>query len=106
MSNVYFKEDPQKIAAAASLLLQQKNDITSGLSSIKTRSDRLKSFWESDGSVEYQRKAAQLDSSGKDIVNALDELIKKLQQVSGIYVSGEQAAKTAAQSLPTDGVFR
>jgi WXG100 family type VII secretion target len=104
--NTYFKEDPQQIAAVASRLQQQRSSFASGLSAIKNKANGLKSYWKSDGADEYQKKAAELDAGGQQIAAALDEFVKKLQQASGIYTTGEQAAKTAAQGLPTSGVFR
>jgi WXG100 family type VII secretion target len=104
--NVHFKEDPQKIANAASQLRQYRNSFSDVLSSMKTKAAGLKSYWKSDGADEYQKKATELNARGQELVAAFDELVQKLQQASGIYTAGEQAAKTASQGLPTSGVFR
>jgi WXG100 family type VII secretion target len=106
MASVQFREDPQKIAEVASLLLQQRNSFSGSLSSINTKARGLKSYWRSDGSDEYQKKAAELDARGAELTAALDELIKKLQQASGVYTAGEKTAETASQGLPTSGVLR
>jgi WXG100 family type VII secretion target len=106
-ANVHFiKEDPQKIAAVASLLQTQRNNFSSSLSAINTKAAGLRQYWKSDGAEEYRKKQTDLNGRGQDLVKVLDDLVKKLQQASGIYTSGEQTAKAAAQSLPTDGVFR
>jgi WXG100 family type VII secretion target len=105
-ANVHFKEDPQKIAAVASLLQTQRNSFSGALSAINTKAEGLRPYWKSDGAEEYRKKQTDLNGRGQELVKMLDDFVKKLQQASGIYTSGEQAAKSAAQSLPTDGVFR
>ncbi|MDR2664765.1 MAG: WXG100 family type VII secretion target [Oscillospiraceae bacterium] len=105
-ANVHFKEDPQKIAAVASLIQTQRNGFSSALSAINTKATGLRSYWKSDSAEEYSKKQTDLNGRGQELVKILDDFVKKLQQTSGIYTSGEQTAKTAAQSLPTDGVFR
>ena len=105
-SNVYFKEDPQQIANVAALLQQERGKYSGNLSGMKTKALSLKTYWKSDSSEEYQKKALELDAQGQDLMKMLDEFGKKLQEASGIYTVAESNAKSAAQGLPTDGVFR
>ena len=105
-TSVFFKEDPQQIANVAAILQQERGKYSGNLSGMKSKAQSLKAHWKSDSADEYQKRAAELDSQGLEIVKMLDEFIKKLQQASGIYTTAESAAKSAAQGLPTDGVFR
>ena len=105
-SNVYFKEDPQQIASVASLLQQECSKFRTNLSGMKTKALSLKAYWKSDSSDEYQKDAKDLDDKGQDLAKMLDEFINKLQQASGIYTVAESNATSAAQGLPTDGVYR
>ena len=104
--SVYFKEDPQQIANVATLVQQERNKFSSCLSGMKSKANSLKSFWKSVSADEYQKKVTDLDAKGQELVIMLDDVVKKLQEASGIYTVAESAATNAAQGLPTDGVFR
>ena len=105
-SSVYFKEDPQQIANIATLLQQERGKYSGAVSGMKSKALSLKSYWKSNSADEYQKRAAELDIQGQDLLKMLDEFVKKLQQACGIYTTAESAATGAAQGLPTDGVFR
>jgi len=104
--SVYFKEDPRQILNTASALQRERNNLSADLTGMKTKATGMKAYWKSKSADEYQKKAAELDLQGQELIKVLDEFIRKLQQASGIYEAAEATATRAAEGLPTDGVYR
>ena len=105
-SSVYFKEDPRQIANTAATIQQERNNFSTNLAGMKSKAISMRSYWKSGSADEYQKKATELDTQGQELIKALDEFIRKLQQASGIYNTAENTATQASQGLPTDGVYR
>ncbi|MDR1605188.1 MAG: WXG100 family type VII secretion target [Gracilibacteraceae bacterium] len=104
--NVYFKEDPQQIANVAGKLRQQRGSFAGSQSAMTKKATGLRAFWQSDSADSYQKKIAELDTRGQEIIALLDEFVQKLERAGGIYTAGEQSANEAARGLPTSGVYR
>jgi len=104
--SVYFKDDPQQIANIASILQRERNNFNNNLTGMKTKANGMRSCWKSKGADEYQKKAAELDAQGQELLKVLDEFVGKLKQAGGIYETAENRATRAAEGLPTDGVYR
>jgi WXG100 family type VII secretion target len=106
-TNVSFKEDPQQIADTATRLRDKHGSVTESLGDMMEKIKiTIRQCWKSDSSDEYQRKAAELDASGQELLGVLKELIEKLEKASGIYTVAESDATKTAEGLPTEGVFR
>jgi uncharacterized protein YukE len=87
-------------------LQQQRNAFSTNLDAMRNRANSLKSHWESAGAEAYHCKIENMYAQGRYLADVLDDFVRKLQEASGIYTAGEQTAKTAAEALPTESMYR
>ena len=83
-------------AVLAGLLEEAKNDIN-GLAT--------QEIWVSDASSTYQSKFNASYDELTEILKVVQEYTADLNKAAEFYQQGEQAAQSAAEGLPTSGIF-
>lgn len=101
----FIKFDPEKILAASADIDRMHKSFRDCVSEIKTKAGALNGSWKGDGAASYSAAIDGLDARGTEIAEMLRIYCKELADASGIYKSGESAAKKKAEGLPTKGVF-
>lgn len=102
----FIKFDPVQILdVSVNIDLQHKN-FSEYTDNIKKKADGLKGIWHGDSANLFAQKINELTIKDADIIKYFTALSKDLVNASGIYKTSESDAKTQAQGLPTEGVFK
>ena len=98
--------NPQQIQAAAEALRKKRDAATMVLNRMEKRSRELGESWSDSNADHYRQRTKELHSQAKAACDRISQLIQQLEQVAGIYLSGETQATRQAETLPTEGVFQ
>ena len=104
--NIILKVQPEALSTKSNELNVEKNNILTTLEQVKTEMTSLVGTWKSPASDEFQVRFKQLYDDMENVIAIISEHVNDLNEASGIYASAESAAKSAAEALPVDGVFR
>jgi len=102
----FIKFDPEKIMEESVNIDRQHKLFVQHTAAIKKKADSTKNIWRGDSAQLYAEKITELDARSVEIAKMMAELSQDLANASGIYKKGEEDAKTKAQGLPTEGVFK
>ena len=103
---IFIRNEPERIATVAAEMEQHHKQFRDKVAAIFERSGSLSKDWEGSSSELYSKNAQELNSRAQDMSQVMQELIRDLNEVAGIYRDAETSAKSQAQALPTEGVFR
>ena len=104
--DITLKVQPDVLISKAGELSSEKTTVMGLMDQAKTEITSLTGVWKSEASDEYQGRFKQIYSDIDNMLAIVSEYISDLNEAANIYSTAEKAAKTAAEGLPTDGVFR
>jgi WXG100 family type VII secretion target len=104
-NGAFIKFDPERISLVAANLEKQQALFVKSAADIHNKSESLMANWQGSGAAAYGEEERKLYERGGELAKALLTFSQNLATVSGIYKTGESAAKQEAESLPVDGVF-
>jgi WXG100 family type VII secretion target len=104
--DITLRVKPEVLSAKADEMNGQKSQIIQIMEQAKTEVTSLVSTWISDASSELQNRFKQIYDDIDNMLAVASEHIGDIKEAAQIYTTAEQAAKTAAEGLPTDGVMR
>ncbi len=104
--NITLKVQPDVLIAKAGELSTEKTVVMTLMDQAKSDINSLVGVWKSEASEEYQGRFKQVYDDIENMLAIVSEYISDLNEVANVYASAERAAKSAAEGLPTDGVFR
>ncbi|MDO4799298.1 MAG: WXG100 family type VII secretion target [Bacillota bacterium] len=104
--NITLKVQPEQLIAKSNELASEKTAIISIMDQAKTEITSLTGVWKSEASEEYQGRFKQVYDDIDNMLAIVSEHISDLNEAANIYIDAEKRAKSAAEGLPTDGVFR
>lgn len=102
----FLKFSPEEIVKMATALQSERSSIRSALDRIANLNERAHADWQGEAANLYQEKIKKQQQDCEQTLLVIDEYISDLNAVSGIYQNAESTAKSAAEGLSTDGVFR
>ncbi len=97
---------PDVLVAKAGELSTEKTGVMGLMDQAKSEITSLTGIWKSEASDEYQGRFKQIYDDIDNMLAIVSEYISDLNEAANVYSVAEKAAKTAAEGLPTDGVFR
>jgi len=97
---------PEVLTAKAGEILSEKTTITGFMDQAKSDIKSLTGVWKSEASDEFQSRFNQIYDDIDNMLAILAEYIHDINESANIYTTAERAAKTAAEGLPIDGVFK
>jgi WXG100 family type VII secretion target len=106
MDSITLNVKPEVLTAKAGELNSEKTTIVSIMEQAKTEITSLTGTWKSEASDEYQNRFKQIYDDIDNMLAIVTEYISDLNESANIYSTAEQAAKSAAEGQPTDGVFK
>lgn len=104
--DITLKVEPSVLITKAGELSNEKTTIVGLMEQAKTEITSLVGSWKSEASDEYQARFKQIYDDIDNMLAIVSEYISDLNEVANVYGTAEKAAKSAAEGLPTDGVFR
>lgn len=104
--DITLKVQPDVLIAKAGELGNEKSAIMSLMDQAKSDITSLTGVWKSEASDEYQGRFKQVYDDIDNMLAIVSEHISDLNEAASVYSTAEKAAKSAAEGLPTDGVFR
>jgi uncharacterized protein YukE len=94
------------LTAKANELNGEKAVMFSIMDEAKAKISSLTGVWISAAADEFQNRFKQIYDDIDNMFSIVTEYVQDLTESAGVYANAEQAAQSAAQGLPTDGVFR
>jgi WXG100 family type VII secretion target len=104
--DITLKVQPDVLIAKAGDLSREKTTITGLMNQAKDEITSLRDAWKSPAADEYQGRFNQIYDDIDNMFAIIAEHISDLNEAANIYTTAEKSAKTVAEGLPTDGVFR
>ena len=104
--DIILKVQPDVLLSKSGELSNEKNTIISLMDQAKSEINSLTGVWKSEASDEFQARFKQVYDDIDNMLAIVSEYISDLNEVPNVYTTAEKAAKSAAEGLPTDGVFR
>ena len=104
--NIILKVQPEVLLSKSGELSNEKTSIMGLMDQAKTEINSLTGIWKSEASDEYQNRFKQIYDDIDNMLAIVSEYISDLNESADIYSVAEKAARSAAEGLPTDGVFR
>ena len=104
--NITLKAKPEVLLAKSAELANEKNTVMSIMDQVKNEIHSLTGTWRSEASEEYQPRFRQVYNDIENMLAIVSEYAGDLNEVANLYTTAEKAAKSTAEGLPTDGVFR
>lgn len=104
--SITLKVQPDVLINKAGELSTEKTIIMALMDQAKSDVSSLVGVWKSEAADEYQNRFKQVYDDIENMLAIVTEYIGDLNEVAGIYSAAEKAAKSAAEGLPTDGVFK
>lgn len=104
--DITLKVQPDVLLSKGGELTTEKNSIQNMMDQAKTEINSLTGSWKSEAADEFQNRFKQVYDDIDNMLAIVSEYISDLTEVANIYTTAEKAAKSAAEGLPTDGVFR
>ncbi|MFY1672107.1 hypothetical protein ACN27G_19400 [Plantactinospora sp. WMMB334] len=84
-----FSVEIPKLAAAADLTEQRRQDIESELGNLRTAVQSIETYWKSPAGGSFQAYAAVLSTAGDNLLNVLEAAVTKLRATHETYVRAE-----------------
>ena len=106
MESIILNVRPQVLIAKAGELNSEKGNVSAIMDEAKAKMASLTGTWRSAASDEYQLRFRQTYEDIDGMLAVVAEYVHDLNEAANLYTSAENAARTAAQGLPTGGVFR
>lgn len=104
--DITLKVQPDVLIAKAGELATEKTAIIGLMDQAKSDVSSLVGVWKSEASDEYQGRFKQVYDDIENMLAIVTEYVSDLNEVANVYSTAEKAAKSAAEGLPTDGVFK
>lgn len=104
--DIILKVQPDVLIAKAGELSNEKTTVVGLMDQAKSDINSLTGVWKSESSDEYQGRFKQVYDDIENMLAIVSEYVGNLNEVANVYSTAEKATKTAAEGLPTDGVFR
>lgn len=104
--NIILKVKPDVLTAKAGELSTERIKILNIMDEVKSEISSLNGVWISDASTEYQNRFKQIYDDIENVLTIVAEYTSDLNEAATIYETAEKSAKSAAEGLPTDGVFK
>ncbi len=104
--DITLKVQPDVLIAKAGELSTEKTTIMGLMDQTKSHITSLAGVWKSQASDEYQGRFKQIYNDIDNMLAIVSEYISDLNEIAGVYSTAEKNAKSEAEGLPTDGVFR
>jgi WXG100 family type VII secretion target len=106
MADITLRVKPEVLSAKADEMDNQKSQIIQLMDQAKQEITSLPGTWKSAAADEFQNRFKQIYDDIDNMLAVAAEHISDIKEAAQIYTAAEQAAKTAAEGLPTDGVTR
>lgn len=106
MTNITLKVEPAQLSAKADELNNQKSQVMNLAEEARGQIASLTGIWTSEAATEYQNKYSKVQNDVENVLAIISEYVSDLKDISNIYATAERQAKSAAEGLPEDGVFR
>ncbi|UNC91122.1 WXG100 family type VII secretion target [Candidatus Contubernalis alkaliaceticus] len=104
--DITLKVQPDVLIAKAGELSTEKTTIMGLMDQTKSNINSLAGVWKSQASDEYQGRFKQIYNDIDNMLAIVSEYISDLNEIASVYSTAEKNAKSEAEGLPTDGVFR
>ena len=104
--NIILKVQPEVLVSKAGELTNEKTTILGLMDQAKAEISSLTGTWISEASNEFQNRFKQTYDDIENVLAIVSEYISDLNESANIYSTAETAAKSAAEGLPTEGVFK
>ncbi|MDR2664762.1 MAG: WXG100 family type VII secretion target [Oscillospiraceae bacterium] len=104
--DITLRVKPEVLSAKADEMDNQKGQVIQIMEQAKQEINSLTGTWKSDAADEFQNRFKQVYDDIDNMLAVASEHISDIKEAAQIYTTAEQAAKTAAEGLPTDGVTR
>ena len=104
--DIILKVQPEVLVSKAGELSNEKTAVMGFMDQAKTEVSSLTGTWISEASDEFQNRFKQVYDDIDNMLAIVSEYISDLNESANIYTTAEKAAKSAAEGLPTDGVFK
>ena len=102
----FLKVQHGALAAKAGELSNEKTAIIGHMDQAKSDINSLASVWISPAASEYQGRFKQIYDDIENMLAIITEYVSDLNELDPLYRSAEDRARSVAEGLPTDGVFR
>ena len=102
---ITLKVTPEVLTAKAGEMSNEKTQIHNLMEQAKQQITGLAASWESQASTEYRNRFSQCYDDIDNMLAVAQEHISDLEEAARIYSTAESTARTAAEGLPTQGVF-
>jgi WXG100 family type VII secretion target len=106
MADITLRVSPDVLNAKADEMNGQKTTILQIMEQAKQEITSLTGTWRSAAADEFQNRFRQIYDDIDNMLAVASEHISDIKEAAQIYTTAEQAAKLAAEGLPTDGVMR
>jgi len=106
LADLEWKVSTEQFISTADQLAIEKKKMKQLLDSWNFKVRKLCDQWQSQGSEETLQGAKQLAKNSETMLIILEEYIRKLHALSGVYTQSEQQVKQKIQSLPIGDVFQ
>ncbi|MDR1605191.1 MAG: WXG100 family type VII secretion target [Gracilibacteraceae bacterium] len=106
MADITLRVDPNVLNAKAGEMDGHKNSIIQIMEQAKQEITSLTGTWKSAAADEFQNRFKQIYDDIDNMLAVASEHITDIKEAAQIYITAENAAKTAAEGLPIDGVTR
>ena len=105
--NIILNVTPETLTAKASEMENQRTTIAALLEEAKSDINSLVSqeIWVSEASTTYQNRFNSSYDELTQILKVVQEYTADLNQAAEFYAQGERSAESAADGLPTSGIF-
>lgn len=105
--NIILNVSPDTLITKAGEMEAQRANLANLLEEAKTDINTLvtQEIWVSDASSAYQNKFNASYEELTEILKVVQEYAADLNKAAEFYQQGEQAAESAAEGLPTSGIF-
>jgi WXG100 family type VII secretion target len=106
MTDITLRVSPDVLNAKADEMNSNKSQIVQIMEQAKQEITSLPGTWKSAAADEFQNRFRQIYDDIDNMLAVASEHISDIKEAAQIYTTAEQAAKAAAEGLPTDGVTR
>lgn len=105
--NIVLNVTPETLTAKAGEMEAQRTAIAALLEEVQTDINSLvnQEIWVSEASTTYQNRFNASYDELTQILKVVQEYTADLNQSAEFYAQGERAAESAADGLPTTGIF-
>jgi len=104
--DITLKVQPDVLISKAGELGNEKSSVMNLMDQAKSDINSLTGVWKSEAADEFQNRFKQVYDDIDNMLAIVSEHISDLNEVANVYSTAEKSAKSIAEGLPTDGVFR